>query len=195
MNKNFIIAMILSVAVMFIWSEFFAPKPDPEAIKKQQEETEQAEKTTEDAPKNIIVAEKPVANVETAQLTADKTNPEKTGSISNGALELTFSTLEGKVTKSLITEERYKSKEVDLAVGLTQNAYFPAMSSVFGAEPAYELAAQSADSVTFIYENQGVTEQKTITLKDNFNLTVSKTIINNGENAIVWHPCHRLWHL
>ena len=32
MNKNFIIAMILSVAVMFIWSEFFAPKPDPEAV-------------------------------------------------------------------------------------------------------------------------------------------------------------------
>ena len=110
MNKNFIIAMILSVAVMFIWSEFFAPKPDPEAIKKQQEQTEQteqAEKTAEDAPKNIIVTEKPVANVETAQLTADKTNPEKTGSIANGALELTFSTLEGKVTKSLITEERY----------------------------------------------------------------------------------------
>ena len=71
MNKNFIIAMILSVAVMFIWSEFFAPKPDPEAIKKQQEQTEQAEKAAEDAPKNIIVAEKPAANIETAQPTAD----------------------------------------------------------------------------------------------------------------------------
>ena len=48
------------------------------------------------------------------------------------------------------------------------------MSSVFGTEPAYELAAKSADSVTFVYENQGVTEQKTITLKDNFNITVAK---------------------
>jgi YidC/Oxa1 family membrane protein insertase len=191
MNKNFIIAMILSVAVMFIWSEFFAPKPDPEAIKKQQQEqAEQAEKAADGAPKNIIVTKKPAANanVTTAQLTADKTNPEKTGSIANEALELTFSTLGGKVTKSLITEERYKSKEVDLSIGLAQGAYFPAMSSVFGVEPAYELASQSADSVTFIYENQGVTEQKTITLKDNFNLTVSKTIINNGEAAVEWTP-------
>ena len=169
--------MILSVAVMFIWSEFFAPKPDPEAIKKQQQEqADQAEKAADGAPKNIIVTEKPAvnANVATAQLTADKTNPEKTGSIANEALELTFSTVGGKVTRSLITEERYKSKEVDLSVGLAQGAYFPAMSSVFGAEPAYELAAKSADSVVFVYENQGVTEQKTITLKDNFNITVAK---------------------
>ena len=182
--------MILSVAVMFIWSEFFAPKPDPDAVKKQQEQAEQAEKTADGAPKNIIVTEKPAANadVATAQLSADKTNPEKTGSIANEALELTFSTLGGKVTKSLITEERYKSKEVDLSIGLAQGAYFPAMSSVFGAEPAYELAAKSADSVTFIYENQGVTEQKTITLKDNFNISIAKTIVNNGEAAVEWTP-------
>ena len=106
--------MILSVAVMFIWSEFFAPKPDPEAVKKQQQEqAEQAEKTADGAPKNIIITEKPASNtnVATAQLTADKTNPEKTGSIANEALELTFSTLGGKVTKSLITEERYNLRK------------------------------------------------------------------------------------
>ncbi len=190
MNKNFIVAMILSVAVMFIWSEFFAPKPDPEAIKKQQQAEQ--EKTDEKAPENITVTQTPAAQAEAiapaAQLSAEKKNPEETGSIRNEALELTYSTLSGKVTKSLITEERYKSKEVDLSVGLTQNAYFPEMSSVFGIEPAYELASKTDNSVVFSYENQGVTEQKTITLKDGFNITVSKTITNNGENPVEWTP-------
>ena len=187
MNKNFIIAMILSVAVMFIWSEFFAPKPDPEAIKKQQEQKQ--EKIEEKASENIVITQtgtKPTAPA--AQLSADVKNPEETGSIRNEALELSFSTLGGKVTKSLITEERYKSKEVNLSVGLSQNAYFPEMSSVFGGEPAYKLESKTGDSVVFSYENQGVKEQKTITLKDGFNITVSKTITNNSENAVQWTP-------
>ena len=62
MNKNFIVAMILSVAVMFIWSEFFAPKPDPEAIKKQQQAEQ--EKTDEKAPENITVTQTPAAQAE-----------------------------------------------------------------------------------------------------------------------------------
>ena len=111
MNKNFIVAMILSVAVMFIWSEFFAPKPDPEAIKKQQQAEQ--EKTDEKAPENITVTQTPAAQAEAiapaAQLSAEKKNPEETGSIRNEALELTYSTLSGKVTKSLITDQRYKS--------------------------------------------------------------------------------------
>ena len=187
MNKNFIIAMILSVAVMFIWSEFFAPKPDPEAVKKQQQEVSE-KKVSE----NITVtqsANSPAAQTApSARLSAEIKNPEETGNIKNDALELTYSTLGGKVTKSLIIEERYKSKEVDLSVGLTQNAYFPEMSSVFGTEPAYKLASKTNNSLVFSYENQGVTEQKTITLKDSFNITVSKTITNNSENSVEWTP-------
>ncbi len=187
-NKNFIIAIILSVVVMFVWTEFFAPKPEP--VDEQPEQTiDRAadQRPQEEMPEVVHQVEK-AETVADGELKASVVHPEKKGSITNGYLKLTYSTVSGKITSSKIVAEKYASKEVDLNAGLASGAYFPRMSSVFGKEPSYELEKAEKDVVVFRYENNGVIERKKIRLLDNYRLEVSKTVTNETSYAIPWNP-------
>lgn len=187
-NKNFIIAIILSVAVMFAWTEFFAPKPqkvEAGAIKsekvvpeKKSEEKEQVEPEGKESLE--------VTKVETSQ--TQISHPEKTGEINNGSLKLSYSSKKGKIVSSEIVRKKYLSKEIDLSVGLYEDSFLPEMSSVFKNEPDYQVETENKKEVQFKYESGSVIERKKIALKDNFNLVVSKTVTNNSSSAIEWIP-------
>lgn len=187
-NKNFIIAVILSVAVMFVWSSFFAPQPEP--VQKEAVEQEQTAKTAPTGPLEIktgTVAEQAQAKPAVIP-TADVNHPERTGVIKNDSLELTYSSISGKITKTRIIKEKYASKNVNLSEAMAEGAFFPEMSTVFGNEPSYEVESASDSSVSFKYENGGVTEIKTISLLDDFKVSVSKTITNNTAGTVEWTP-------
>lgn len=191
-NKNFIIAIILSVAVMFAWTEFFAPKPqkvEAGAVKsekvvpeKKSEEKEQAEKQVEPDEKEALE----VTKVETPQ--TQISHPEKKGEINNGSLKLSYSSKKGKIVSSKIVRKKYLSKEIDLSVGLYEDSFLPEMSSVFKNEPDYQVETHNKASVQFKYESEGVIERKKIALKNDFNLVVSKTVTNNSSSAVEWIP-------
>jgi YidC/Oxa1 family membrane protein insertase len=191
-NKNFIIAIVLSVAVMFIWTEFFAPKPEPvetaqtENVQKEKEE----QKASDQSPEKVELKEteaQPVAPTGVAPQT-EVSHPEKKGEISNGSLKLSYSSKKGKITASEIIRKKYLSKEIDLSVGMYENSFVPEMSSVFSREPDYEVEKTEKRSVQFKYESGNVIERKKIALKDDFNLVVSKTVTNNTSSAIEWKP-------
>ena len=187
-NKNFIIAVVLSVAVMFIWSSFFAPQPAPQAEETVNNEVP-APKEENKTPPEITVSETQAGSAKPAIISDSQIrHPEKTGTIKNDSLELTYSSVSGKITKSLIIKEKYLSKNVDLSEAMAESHFFPEMSSVFGSEPDYEIESASGSSVTFKYENGGVTETKTISLLEDFKLSVSKSITNNTAGSVEWTP-------
>ena len=191
-NKNFIIAIVLSVAVMFVWTEFFAPKPEPaEKVQVGNEKSEQykEQKKEEKAPEEKTVAEKAELpkRVNTPQ-SGMISHPEKTGVISDGSLKLSYSSKKGKIKSSEIVRKKYLSKEIDLSVGLYEDSFIPEMSSVFTNEPDYEVESEGENSVQFKYESGNIVERKKISLEKDFNLTVSKTVTNNSSSAVEWTP-------
>ncbi|HNW82286.1 MAG TPA: membrane protein insertase YidC [bacterium] len=187
-NKNFIIAVVLSVAVMFIWSEFFAPKPQ----KSSTSQTTQTAPAASEKVKTPVTPATPAANpadsTSSTTLSTHVSNPEQTGMIKNDSLEFSFSSKSGKITKALIIKKKYAAKNVDLAAAVPEGSVFPEMSSVFSKEPDYLVDETTDRSVTFKYENENVIELKKITLQNDFKATLSKTIINNGTSNISWTP-------
>ncbi len=191
-NKNFIIAIVLSVAVMFVWTEFFAPKPQPVETAQVDKAAEKEKKTQQEEPEVKKAAEKeevekPLAPAAVTPKT-ELSHPEKKGEISNGSLKLSYSSKKGKITASEIVRKKYLSKEIDLSVGMYEDNFVPEMSSVFSREPDYEVEKVEKRSVQFKYESGNVIERKKITLKEDFNLVVSKTVTNNTSSAIEWKP-------
>lgn len=193
-NKNFIIAIVLSVAVMFVWTEFFAPKPQPvetaQAENGEAGEKEAQKKTAEPAKEDVeMTAEvaKPLAPAGAAPQT-EVSHPEQKGELSNNSLKLSYSSKKGKITASEIIREKYLSKEINLAVGLYEDHFIPEMSSVFSREPDYEVEKEGKDFVQFKYESGNVVERKKISLKNDFEMVVSKTVTNNSSSAIEWQP-------
>lgn len=184
-NKNFIIAVVLSVAVMFIWSEFFAPKPQPQP--KPATETAMKEKEVE-KPASPASPVNPAEPVSSGVQAAKISHPEKTGTIKNDSLEFSFSSKAGKITKANIIKEKYASKNVDLMQAVPKESAVPEMSSVFGGEPDYMVESVSDRAVEFKYENENVVETKRIALEENFRTVFSKTVFNNGNSNISWTP-------
>ncbi len=179
MNKNFIMAVVLSIAVIAVW-EIFMPKPAP-----------QSAATTEKS-----VAEKapaPVQKTVPTQATAAPaqavvSHPEEKGKIMNELMMIDYSSKGGRFTRTTLTDEKYKTKNVDLLAAILEDGYFPAVSSVFPKEPDYKVGERTKNSVEFIYEAGGVKETKKITLRDNYLIEVEKTIANNSAATVSYVP-------
>ncbi len=187
-NKNFIIAVVLSVAVMFIWSSFFAPQPEPVPEISEEQKSDSVKDKDSAVEQKVEQKEEKAVDIQAVVPATDIRHPEKTGVIKNDSLELGYSSVSGKITRSLIIKEKYLSKNVDLSHAMATGSFFPEMSSVFGKEPEYELMGSDSSSVSFKYENGGVTEIKNIKLLEDFKIVVEKTVINNTTGTISWNP-------
>jgi YidC/Oxa1 family membrane protein insertase len=181
-NKNFIVAIVLSVAIMFLWSEFFAPKPQ----KSKQKEIKIQKLVKKD--ENKISKIKSESNSIDAKSIETKTYPEKTGIMMNNFLKRTYSSKQGKISKILVVEKKYISKKLDMLLAKYQNSFFPNNPIVFSKEPDYEIINSSKNSVTFFYENNGIKIYKKITLGKNYEINVEKTIENNTGKSLKINP-------
>ena len=181
-NKNFIVAIVLSVAIMFLWSEFFAPKPQ----KTKQKEIKIQKLVKKD--ENKISKIKSESNSIDAKSIETKTYPEKTGIMMNNFLKITYSSKQGKISKILVVEKKYISKKLDMLLAKYQNSFFPNNPIVFSKEPDYEIINSSKNSVTFFYENNGIKIYKKITLGKNYEINVEKTIENNTGKSLKINP-------
>ncbi len=184
-NKNFIIAIVASVAIMFLWSEFFAPKPEKSVqktvktslISNKKKEMKSSKSENSDSISNS-------ASVAMSQ----KNYPEKTGVMSNGFLKLSYSSKQGKISKILVIEKKYASKKLDLLSAKKEQSIFPETPLLFSKEPNYQVLNSSKNSVTFLYENGGLKIQKKISLGKNYEINVEKTIENNSGKDIKLSP-------
>lgn len=195
-NKNFIIAMVLSILIMILWSEFFMPKP--EVSEEEISETEETESLETEKPKPGLEKIRPKKTdslehaEESEKIVVSKgiSHPEKTGKIRSSHLMAEYSTKQGKLQSLLITDKKYvrNNNSVDLIQGLFEDTYFPAFSSVFKKEPVYKIAASTKNSVTMEFSSEGITEHKIISINDPYEITVAKKISNNTDSPIVYEP-------
>ncbi len=195
-NKNFIIAMVLSVLIMILWSEFFMPEPETSEEEISAEEKTGPSKT--ETPEHDSDKSKPdktesFTNEEESEKIAvsqETSHPEKTGKIRSSHLMAEYSTKHGKLLSLLITDKKYvrKNNNVDLVQGLFEDTYFPAFSSVFKEEPVYKIKSSTKNSVIMEFSSRGITEHKIISINDPYEITVTKKIANNTDSPIVYEP-------
>ncbi len=189
MERNTLLAVILSVVVLFVWAEFFGPKPDPNAQKAENksvqvtEPEKKAEKPAEQAAAT--------ANLPTGTVAPSIANEVKTGSIQTGVMRLDYTSIGGYITRASVTEGKYKNKDLNMLAALQQGQTFPAMSSIFSREPNYTVADKSDNRIKFAYEQDGLTEIKEIEETGDYVIKITKTIINRTAADITYRPAIR----
>lgn len=210
MNKNMILAVVLSVVVLYVWGEFFAPKPSgsvensavtstgtQNAAPQEKSDTalaqgpEKAEGQPGTASGSAVA--RPVEGdlFRHGAIVATAQHEKRKGEITGTAMRLDWATDGGRFAALPVTGEKYRNKKLDMLAALRDDAYFPEMSSVFSAEPVYAVENATADAVTFRYEENGVTEWKSIRFAGDYLLTVSKKVTNNSAAPVNWRPALR----
>ncbi|HOW51038.1 MAG TPA: membrane protein insertase YidC [bacterium] len=201
MNKNMILAVVLSVVVLYVWGEFFAPKPQlpPEQPTQGQNAAPQEKSDTaiaqgpDAASQAVPQVAKPVEGdlFRPGTVAATLKNPVQKGRLAGTAMGLDYATDGGRLTALPVTGEKYQNKKLDMLMALKEGTAFPEMSSVFTAEPHYLLDGQTAEAVNFRYEQDGISEFKTIRHSGDYLLSVSKKIVNNSAAPLTWRPALR----
>ncbi len=184
-NKNFIIALVLSVLVMFLWGEYFAPKPQPE--KTQTAHTDESKNKQEPAPSapDPIPSATPASQIPAKQI--KHRFPVTQITMHDDALQVTVSTKRGEAVQLLAIGRRYK-KKVELLAGLSKNAYFPAITSLFKEEPVYENKGVHDGTLVLSYTQDGITEQKLFSLLGGYRIKVTRKIFNDTDKPISYTP-------
>ena len=185
-NKNFIMALILSVAVMFLWGEYFAPKPEAQPADTAKTTEEKPVQAKESAPTNHPVAVAAPVTL-TAQKTVSVQHPAKTVEMVGTDFRIKVSTKQGAMLEAITVGERYE-KEVNLLDGVDADTYFPDMSTLFTREPTYENKGIHDGNLILSYTQNGITEEKMFTLLDGYRIRITKKVINNTQKAISFTP-------
>ena len=202
MNKNMILAVVLSVVVLYVWGEFFAPKPQlpPEQPTQEQSAAPQEKSDTalaqgaakaEGQPGSAVAKPVEGALFRPGTLVATIQNPIRKGRLAGAAMELDYASDGGRLAALPVTGEKYQNKKLDMLMALKEGSYFLEMSSVFTAEPHYLIDGATADTVNFRYEQEGIAEFKTIRHAGDYLISVSKKIVNNSAASLTWRPALR----
>ncbi|HSA32623.1 MAG TPA: membrane protein insertase YidC [bacterium] len=214
MNKNMILAVVLSVVVLYVWGEFFAPKPQlplPEqsgSVENSAVTSPDNQNATPQEKSDTALQQGPDAATQAATATpatrpADgelfrhgpiaptAQNPAQNGTLNGTAMTMEYTSKGGRLTALSVTGEKYRNKRLDMLAALRDDAYFPEMSSIFTQEPAYAVEEASGNAITFRYEQEGLIEWKTLRFSGDYLLTVSKKVVNNSAAPINWRPALR----
>lgn len=207
MNKNMILAVVLSVVVLYVWGEFFAPKPSG-SVENSAVTSTGTQNATPQEKSDAALAQGPDAATQAATtapatrpadgdlfrpgtVVATVQNPVQKGRLTGTAMELDYATDGGRLTALPVTGEKYQNKKLDMLMAQKEGTYFLEMSSVFTAEPRYTVENATDDAVNFRYEQEGIAEFKTIRHSGDYLLSVSKKIINNSAAPLTWRPALR----
>jgi YidC/Oxa1 family membrane protein insertase len=214
-NRNFILAIVLSMAVLFVWQFFFVPThpPQPAGAPTASQQTPQ----TPAAPgaANPAGGETPAAG--TAPSAAAVEAPAETREAAlagaprvaidtpslKGSINLKGGSIDDLVLKKYReTVDPNSVNVVLLSPAAAPNAYYtehgyvaeagketdvPGAGTLWKAVSAGPLTPQAP--VTLSYDNgKGLTFTRTIAVDDNYMFTVSDAVANSGMGAVTLHP-------
>jgi len=155
-SRRFLLAFVLSIGVMFLWTAFFSPKQKPKPP------GQAASAPTEAAKPAPAPAPTEVPGVPTATAPAPN-SPEETAVLSGNGFTATFSTWGGALKSLTLAGEKFRRKEgsgyvpIDL-VRVTEGQPYPLSLSVIGeggkeddvaARAPMAITARDDRSVTF----------------------------------------------
>ena len=174
-SRRFLIAFVLSIAVMFLWTTFFAPKPPPKSGQGREraaapaEVAKPAEKPSEPAAAGVAAASAPSPGA-----------AEETVTLSGNGFSATFSTWGGALKSLELQGEKFRRKEgngsvpIDL-VRIAEGQPYPlslvvtregekAEEAMASARAPMAIVARDERSVTFAETLKGMEVRKTYRL-------------------------------
>jgi YidC/Oxa1 family membrane protein insertase len=209
-NRNFILAIVLSMAVLFAWQYFFLPPPTPLDAEKPAEQQQQAEPGAPPRPLPEGVAPGTTApqvpGVGAAltredALAASPRIPVDTPSL-KGSIALKGARIDDITLKKFrVTVEPNSPNVVLLSPSGGPQAYYAEHGFVTGGgdlglptgDTLWRAATQGplteTSPVTLVYETgKGLTFTRTIAVDDKYMFTVSDRVTNTGSEAVTLHP-------
>jgi YidC/Oxa1 family membrane protein insertase len=216
-NRNFILAIVLSIGVLFAWQYYFVPPHAPQqhqtgthAPEPQPQSPQQAQPGPPRAPGETPAIGgapppglgQPQLQSREAALAAGPRVPIDTPSL-KGSINLKGARLDDLVLKKFReTVEPNSANVVLLSPAGTPHAYYTEHG--FVAEPGEDIALPGPDTVwqaessgpltprspaTLTYDNgQGLVFTRTIAVDDNYMFTVSDAVANNGSRPVTLRP-------
>lgn len=185
MEKRVLLAFALSMAVFFVWMQFFAPKPPPRSQSAAPAPVTAA--TEAPAAVTATVAAAPAAAPRMA-MPAPATQ-ETLVTLDGALVDATFSTtrsLTGWVLENYRVTPPKDSKHVDLAEAPLDLALLSD-----GAAPAFAVASRATDAVQFVGRAGALAETRHWKL-DGYVATLTWSARNEGDRAVVVHPTARM---
>src|SRR5215475_11852372 len=214
-NRNFLLAILLSIGVLFAWQFFFVPKPHPPAEKPPVEQSQQQQQTEQGPPRPGAQSETPSAGGPTAPAAgaaATLTREEALAqspriAIDTPALKGSIALKGGRID-DLTLEDYRETVDPDspnvilLSPKGGPHAYYTEHGFVGGDNA--NLALPSADTVwkatsegpltqsapvTLTYDNgKGLSFTRTIAVDDKYMFTVTDKVANSGSEPVTLYP-------
>jgi YidC/Oxa1 family membrane protein insertase len=212
-NRNFLLAILLSIGVLFAWQYFFVPKPHPPAEKPQAEQSQPVEPGP---PRPGAAGETPGVSGPAPQggggaptLTRDEAlaqSPRVT--IDTPSVKGSIALKGGRIDDLTLKDYREtvdpgSPNVVLLSPAGGPQAYY-AEHGFVGGDDAKDLALPTADTlwkattqapltqsspVTLTYDNgKGLTFNRTITVDDKYMFTVADKVANAGSDPVTLYP-------
>jgi YidC/Oxa1 family membrane protein insertase len=210
-NRNFILAIALSMAVLFAWQYFFVPATPPDAAKQQAEQQQPAEPgpPQPDAGRKRSAGGAPQPRAAGAALTREQAlaqspriaidTPSLTGSISlkGGRIDdLTLKdyreTVEPTSPNVVLlspagTPHAYYAEHGFVGAGGGEELGLPTPDTIWTAETQGSLAPGTP--VTLTYDNgKGLKFTRTITIDDKYMFTIADLVANSGSEPTTIYP-------
>jgi YidC/Oxa1 family membrane protein insertase len=210
-NRNFILAIVLSMAVLFAWQYFFVPAAPPDAAKQQAEQQQPAEPgpPQPQAGTELPAGGAPQPGATDAALTrADALGESPRVAIDTPSLTGSISLKGGRIDDLTLkdyreTVEPTSPNVVLLSPAGTPHAYY-AEHGFVGAGGGDELGLPTPDTVwtattqgsltpgspvTLTYDNgKGLKFTRTITIDDKYMFTIADMVANESSEPVTLHP-------
>jgi YidC/Oxa1 family membrane protein insertase len=210
-NRNFILAIVLSMAVLFAWQYFFVPAAPPDAAKQQAEQQQPAEPgpPQPQAGTELPAGGAPQPGATDAALTrADALGESPRVAINTPSLTGSISLKGGRIDDLTLkdyreTVEPTSPNVVLLSPAGTPHAYY-AEHGFVGAGGGDELGLPTPDTVwtattqgsltpgspvTLTYDNgKGLKFTRTITIDDKYMFTIADMVANESSEPVTLHP-------
>ena len=213
-NKNFILAITLSIAVLFIWQFFYAGPQHEEQLKRQKERAEVVKAQQGVKQPNNLPADKGVANIKAPVLSPTAVKDRKkvlnatkrvdidTPSL-KGSIALKGARIDDLVLKKYRETVKKDSKNIVLlSPSGSEKPYYAeygwvasqgAKLELPNAETVWTLAGGSKltdkSPITLQYDNgQGLVFKREISVDDNYMFTVRQSVENKTDKEITLYP-------
>jgi len=203
-NRNFLMAIVLSIAVLFVWQMFFAL---PKHQQQQEAQQRQAEQPIQAAPPQPgTVPALPGAEAQTTQTREQALAASPRIAIETPSLKGSIALKGGRIDDLVLmkyrdTVEPNSANVVLLTPQGSEHPYYadygwvsaakdlnlPSADSVWTAQSQGPLTAQSP--VTLTYDNgKGLVFTRAISVDENYMFTIADSVANNGTDAVSIAP-------
>ena len=216
-NRNFLLAILLSIGVLFAWQFFFVPKPHPPTGTAQTEQSQQQQQKAEPGPPQpgtqggtpSAGAPTPPGTATATELTREEALAQSPRiAIDTPALKGSIALKSGRIDDLTLRDYR-ETVEPDspnvilLSPAGGPHAYY-AEHGFVGGESAKDLTLPGADTVwkatsqapltqnspvTLTYDNgKGLTFTRTIAVDEKYMFTVTDKVANSGSEPVTLYP-------